>query len=254
MTKTKKTQQNGQDKLSLNVTPRTTFGKKLKKVRKEGLIPANIYGRDFKSQAVSVSFKEFIKIYKEAKETGVVYVKVNGQELPSLIKNVQRHPVNDQILHTDFRKIDLKQKIQTDVPVNVIGQSEAVTQKGGVLLTQTVTLLVEALPTNIPKQIEVDITSLKEIGQEIKVSDLSKSNKYEFKDPSDKIIVSVVEHKEEEVLPQTAPVAAPEIITAKPEEGVEEEKKPTEPITKTPEAKSESAASEVKKPEQSQKK
>src|SRR3990167_2841146 len=251
MTQTKKQTKNADGKLTLTVTVRTTFGKKLKKLRREGSIPANIYGPDFKSQSVSLSFKDFSKVYKVAKETGVVYLKLDSKELPILIKNVQRHPVNDQILHTDFRKIDLKQKIQTDVPVNVIGQSEAVTQKGGVLLTQTVTLLVEALPTNIPKQIEVDITSLKEIGQEIKVSDLSKSNKYEFKDPSDKIIVSVVEHKEEEVLPQTAPVAAPEIITAKPEEGVEEEKKPTEPITKTPEAKSKSAASEVKKPEQS---
>lgn len=241
MAQTKKQTKNADGKLTLNVTVRTTFGKKLKKLRREGSIPANIYGPDFKSQSVSLSFKDFSKVYKVAKETGVVYLKLDGKELPILIKNVQRHPVNDNILHTDFRKIDLKQKIQTDVPVKVIGQSEAVTQKGGVLLTQAESLLIEALPINIPKHLEVDISSLKEIGQEIKVTDLTKSDKFEIKDSLDKVIVSVVEHKEEEILPQTAPTAAPEIITAKPEEGAVPEEKQTGPAEKTPEVKATSA-------------
>lgn len=223
MTKTKKPTNNENDRLTLTVQPRTIFGKKLKKLRKEGNIPANIYGPDFKSQSISVFFKDFIKMYKIAKETGVVYLKLDDQELPTLIKHVQRHPVDDHILHADFRKIDLKQKIQTDVPVKVVGQSEAVSQKGGVLLTQSESLTVEALPTEFPKQIEIDITQLKDIGQEIKVSDLPKSKKYQIKDLLDKIIVSVVEHKEEEVLPQTAPATAPEVITAKPSEEVASE-------------------------------
>lgn len=219
MVRTKKQTNNEEARLTLTVQPRTVFGKKLKSLRKEGNIPAAIYGPGYKSQSVSVSFKDFVKIYKKAKETGVVYLKFNSDELPILIKNVQRHPVNDRILHIDFRKIDLKQKIQTAVPVKATGQSEAISQKGGILLTQSESLLIEALPTDIPQQLEVDISRLKEIGQEIKVSDLPKSDKYEVKDDSNKIIVSVVEHKEEEILPQTAPAAAPEVITAKPEEG-----------------------------------
>lgn len=236
MTNNKK-QTNGKDnKLALTVQPRTVFGKKLNKFRKEGNIPANIYGHDFKSQSVSVALKDFYKIYKIAKETGVVYLDIDKKELPVLIKNIQRHPVNDNILHVDFRKIDLKQKIQTEVPVKVIGQSEAVNIKGGVLLTQAETLLVEALPTDIPRQIEVNIAALKEIGQEFKVSNLAKTDKYEVKDNQDKVIISVVQHKEEEVLPQTTPTIAPEVITAKPEEegatpeetGKQAESKPAE--------------------------
>ncbi|OGK11807.1 hypothetical protein A2954_05120 [Candidatus Roizmanbacteria bacterium RIFCSPLOWO2_01_FULL_37_12] len=234
------------NKLTLNILPRTIFGKKLKKFRKDGYIPANIFGQEFKSQSVSVTYKDFVKVYKAAKETGVIYLKLEKNELPALTKNVQRHPVNDNILHVDFRKIDLKQKIQTDVPVKVVGQSDAVTQKGGVLLTQTESLLVEALPTDIPHQIEVDIASLKEIGKEIKVSDLAKSDKYEIKTIPDKVIVSVVEHKEEEILPQTAPTVAPEVITAKPEEAAaQEEKTAAEPVEKK---------AGVKPPEQAAKK
>lgn len=242
MVKTIKSKKADQDKLLLEVTPRTIFGKKLKKLRKEGIVPANIFGPDFKSQAVSIIFKDFSKIYKIAKQTGVVYLKLNSDNLPVMIKNVQRHPVNDNLLHIDFRKIDLKQKIQTDVPVKIIGQSEAVTQKGGVLLTQAESLLVEALPSDIPQQIEVNISGLKELNQEIKVSSLTKSDKYEIKENTDKIIVSVVEHKEEEILPQTAPAAAPEVITAKPEEETAAEEqsageKPAAPAGKPAEAK-----------------
>src|SRR3989344_3390728 len=230
MVKAKKSTNIADNRLTLTVQPRTIFGKKLKRLRRDGNIPANIFGPDFKSQAVSVSFKDFIKVYKTAKETGVVYLKINSNELPILIKNVQRHPVTDHILHEDFRKIDLKQKILTDVPIKVVGRSEAVVQKAGVLLTLTESLAVEALPINIPHYIEVDISQLKEINQEIKVSDLPKSDKYQVKDVLDKIVVSVVEHKEEEILPQTAPATAPEVITAKPgEEAVPEESKPAEP-------------------------
>lgn len=253
MVKTK-SKQDTQDKLQLTVTNRTVFGKKLKKIRKEGNIPANIFGPEFKSQAISVIFRDFAKIYKTAKQTGVVYLKSNSDNIPVLIKNVQRHPVNDSILHIDFRKIDLKQKIQTEVPVKVTGQSEAVTQKSGVLLTQAETLLVEALPTDIPQTIEVDITKLKEINQEIKVGDLVKTDKYQVKENADKVIVSVVEHKEEEILPQTAPATAPEVITAKPDEegvateqpaaekpaaqeGKPEGKQPAKPEDKKPEEK-----------------
>ncbi len=208
------------DKVTLEVKNRELTGKKAKKLRKEGLVLANIFGPDFKSQSISVDLKIFTKTYKIARETAVVYLNLNKEEIPVLIKNVQKHPVSDMILHVDFRKIDLKKKIETAVPVKVTGVSEAVTQKSGVLLVQTDTVLVEALPQDIPSQIEIDISVIKDIGQEIKVSDLKKSDKYEIKTPPEKVLVSVVEHKEESVTPDTT-AAAPEVITEAPVEGEE---------------------------------
>lgn len=209
------------DKLTLEVKNRELTGKKAKKLRKEGLVLANIYGPEFKSQSVSVDLKAFAKTYRTARETAVVYLKLDKNEVPILIKNVQKHPVTDMILHVDFRKIDLKKKIQTEVPIKVIGASEAVSQKAGVLLIQSETVLVEALPQNIPSSIEVDTTIIKDIGQEIKVSDLKKSDQYEIKTPPEKIVVSVVEHKEESITPDTAAAVAPEVITEAPTEGEE---------------------------------
>jgi len=212
------------DKVSLKAEVRTVFGKKLNKVRKQGLVPGNIFGPDFKSKSISVVYKDLIKTYKIVGETGVVYLSVDKENIPVLIKGIQKHPLTSTLLHIDFRKIDLSKKIETNVPVKTVGVSEAVTQKAGILLVQSETLLVEALPEDIPSSIEVDISVIKEIGQEIKVADLKKSDKYEVKTPAEKVILGVVAHKEESIVPETA-VAAPEIITEG-SEGTEEGAKP----------------------------
>ena len=227
----KKTKATSPNKLILASEVRTAFGKKLRKMRIQGNIPGNVYGTDFKSQSVTLHLKDFLKAHKVAKETGVIYLTVGKEEVPVLIRGVQKHPVTDIILHVDFRKIDLKKKIETAVPVKSVGVSEAVTQKGGVLLTLAELLLVEALPQEIPSSIEIDISLIKEVGQEIKVADLKKSETYVIKDPPGKVIFSVVEHKEESVTPETT-TEQPEVITevAKPEE---------EPTTGTAEKKSE---------------
>ncbi len=211
------------EKLSLSSEKREVFGKKLKKLRHEGKIPANVYGPDFKSTSIVVEGKDFNRVYRIAEETGIVYIKLNSQEIPALIKNVQMHPVQHLILHVDFRKVDLKQKIVTQVPIKVVGESPAVKDKGGVLLTQTDEVTVEALPQDIPHEVEVDISKLIGIGNEIKVADLPKNPKYDIKDEAEKLLVSVIAHKEESLAPETA-TEAPEVITEKPaggEEGAE---------------------------------
>jgi len=208
------------DKLSLPADKREIFGKKLKKIRHEGKIPANIYGPAFKSLSISLDGKNFNKVYKVAEETGIVYLNVDKQEIPALIKNVQIHPVTHLLLHVDFRKVDLKQKIETQVPIKIIGDSPAVKEKGGVLLTQADEIKVEALPQDIPHEVEIDVSKLTEIGNEIKVADLPKNAKYEVKEEADKVIISIIAHKEESLVAETA-AAAPEITTEKLAEGEE---------------------------------
>jgi len=243
----KKSKKTSEEKLVLAVKPRTIFGRKLGKLRAEGQVPATVYGPDFTSKSVSAGLKDLLAVYKTAKETGIVYIKIDQDEIPVMIKNPQHHPVNNNLLHVDLRKIDLKKKIQTKVPVKTIGVSEAVSQKAGVLLTLSENLLVEALPQDIPQQIEIDISAIKDIGQEIKVSDLPKSVKFEIKDDPAKAIVSVVAHKEESVVAETT-VAAPEVITEKAVEGAETT------AAETPAASGKPAAQAETKPQPTQKK
>jgi large subunit ribosomal protein L25 len=192
---------------------RTLFGKKLKKPRLEGKTPANIFGQNFTSMAISVDAKEFKKVYQNVKKTGILRLKLEKEEIPVLIFQIQLHPVNQQILHVDFRKVDLKQKLITEVPVKIVGQSPAVEQKGGYLLISKDRLQIEALPEDIPTEITIDIGSLAEINQEIKVEQIKIEGKYQIKEEPQTTVVSVIAHKEERIEPEAAP--ATEVPTAK---------------------------------------
>ena len=219
MAKSKKTEQT---KITLTAEARTVLGKKVKQLRKQGMLPGNVYGPEFKSLSVTVNLKDFVTAYRVVHETGIVYVNVGKDSLPTLIKGIQKHPVTDELLHVDFRKIDLTHKIETPVPVVAEGASPAVDQLGGVLITQNDHLTIEALPADIPSEITVDISKLTEVGQEITVADLPKSSTYVIVDAPETVIFSVTAHKEESVTPETTTVA-PEVITEKtPEEGAEE--------------------------------
>lgn len=229
------------DKIQLIVQKRNVFGKKLKGLRKQGKLPANIFGEDIKSQAVVLSVKEFLKAYRKTGQTQIVYLQLDSKgELPVLIQNVQYHPVTDFLLHADFRKVDLAKKIETEVPVKFIGKSEAVTQNKGILLTMSELLRIEALPGAIPNLIEVDISSLKELNDEIKVKDIKIVGDYVIKESSEKTIVRITVHKEETVETQVLAPEAVEVTTEKKVEGeapVEGEKTVVTPAKETkPEA------------------
>lgn len=221
----KKVKKGESEKLSLSVEPRTVFGKRLRTFKYHGLLAGNIYGADFKSRAVTVELKNFVPVFKIAQETGVIYINLEGDEIPVLVRDIQRDPLDGRIIHIDFRKINLKQKIETAVPIELVGESVAVNQKGGVLLKQTDELVVEALPQDIPAHIAIDLSTLQEVGDEIKVSDLAPVSSYVIKEEPEKVIVSVTMHKEESVEVQKEAVATE--ITAEKPEGSETDETPS---------------------------
>lgn len=161
-------------RLNLNVEKRKVSGKKVKNLRRQAILPANIYGKHIKSLAVQLSFKDFEKVFKEVGETGLVELSVAGEEKirPALIHNVQLDPRTSQPLHTDFFQVDLKEKVTTMVPVEIVGEAVAVKDKKGVLLHTLNEIEIEALPADLPEKLEVDTSLMAEVDQEIKVGDL----------------------------------------------------------------------------------
>lgn len=217
----------------LTAEKREIFGRKIKKLRREGLLPANIYGRNIKSLAVQVKTDDFQKVFDEAGETGLVELKVNGEVHPVLIHNLQTDPVTDLPLHADFLEVNLKEKVVATVPVELVGEAPA-EKEGGVVVQQMHEVEVEALPTDLPEKIEVDISGLANIDDAVKVGELKVDrSKIEIKeDDPERIVVSITPPtKEEEVAPpaEEAPAGgeeAPAEEGEKEEEGqVEEEKK-----------------------------
>src|SRR5258706_15170756 len=98
------------NKHTLTVTKREVMGKNVKKLRRDGIMPANIYGRDIKSEAVQVAFKDFQKTFKETGETGLLYLKLDSKEHPVLIHNVQLDYITQLPVHADFYQVNLKEK------------------------------------------------------------------------------------------------------------------------------------------------
>ncbi len=153
-------------------TKREVLGRKVKKLRASGQIPASIFGKKIKSASVSVALDQFIRVYKEAGETGLVELAVGGSVRPVLIHHVQKDPVTSAIINIEFHQVDLKEKVHANVPLVTIGESPAVTQKKGVVLSILDEIEVEALPTDLPEKIEVDVSALSEVNAEVKVGDL----------------------------------------------------------------------------------
>lgn len=159
-------------RLKLAVEKRKIEGKKVKKLRKEGILPANIYGKDIKSTAVQVKLLDFEKIYKEAGETGLIDLGLDSQVRPVLIHNVQVDPLSQSPLHADFYQVNLKEKVKTMVPVVIIGEAKAVVDKIGIVLQPLAEVEVEALPEDLPEKIEVDVAKLAALDEQITVANL----------------------------------------------------------------------------------
>lgn len=163
-------------KHSLAATVRTLLGRKVKNLRKDGQIPATVYGKGVKSASLVVAASAFTKVYKEAGETGLIELHVGNDTRPVLVHTVQIDPVSDEVLHVEFHQVDLKEKVHAKVSIVHIGEAAAVAQKLGVLLTVLDEIEVEALPTDLPEKITVDVTNLANVDDEVKVGDIHVSS------------------------------------------------------------------------------
>ncbi len=157
---------------TLSAEKRVVLGKKVKKLRREGILPANVYGQSHKSIAIQIPIKDFSPVFKKAGETGLVDLSFEKETLPVLIHSVQREPRSQVVIHVDFLVVNLKEKITTKVPVVAVGESLAVKDKLGILISVLSELEIEALPADLPEKIEVSVEGLTTVGDHILVSDI----------------------------------------------------------------------------------
>jgi large subunit ribosomal protein L25 len=190
----------GQHKIELNAEPRAVLGGKVKALRRSGFIPAVLYGKGQEALNLQVPAKNFTKVLKEAGESTLVYVNVGDKSYPTIIHDVAIDPVKDDIIHADFYKVNLSEKIKTKVPVVFAGESFAVKDLGGIFVRNINELEVEALPQNLPHEITIDISSLKAFGDQILVKDLKLGADIKIEAEEDAILATVQEPKSQEEL------------------------------------------------------
>ena len=208
-------------KLELEATTRDITGSKVASLRRDGIMPAVVYGKGFASVNVQVPTKAFEKVFKLAGESSLVYLTVGKATHPTILHDVTRDPVSGELLHADFYKVRLDEKIKADVPVVFTGESPAVKDLKAVFVRNINELEVEALPTDLPHEIAVDISGLKTFGDQITVGDI-KGHGWTLTREAADVVATVQEPKSEEEL--AAELAEPTTDVSAVEEIKKEEK------------------------------
>lgn len=212
----------------LKVEKRTVLGKKVKQLRREGIVPGNVYGKDMKSQAVQLPLKDFLAVFNEVHETGLIDLSLGNETIPVLIHNVAMNVKTSTPLHADFFKVNLKEKITAKIPVVAVGEPKAVTDKIGLLEQPVMEVEVEALPTDLPESIEVNVENLAAVDDQIAVSDLKMPSGVEALSEASQVVFKIGELVTKEMEEQAAADEAEAAEAAEgetPAEGEEGEKK-----------------------------
>ncbi len=202
---------NEQQTYKLSANTREITGKKVKNLRKEGLIPAVIYGHGTNPTAIFLSRRSFDKVYDEAGTSALIDLKIDDKSSVKVLSHEpQIDPVNNQTLHVDFYKVRMDEKIKTEIPLEFVGESEAVTAMDGSLVTNRDSIEVECLPSDLVSQIDVDLSALKTFEDTITVANLKVPAGIEILTEKEEVIALVEEPRSEEELAELEETSAAE--------------------------------------------
>jgi len=212
---------------------REVIGKEVKKLRRDGMLPAVVYGHNIDPISISLDYREASKTLDAISPSALVVVDIEGEKHYTLVRDKQRNPVMRTIIHVDFQAVSLTETVRADVTINLVGDAPAVETYMGVLVPSLEQLSIECLPTNLPDSIEVDISGLAEIGDNLLVGDISAPEGVEIlNDPEDVVVVVIaqaVEEVEEEEELELEEDMEPEMVErGKREEEEEQEGTPEE--------------------------
>lgn len=220
-------------KIELQAEVRTLMGGQVASLRRSGFVPAVLYGKGQEPISLQVPQKNFAKIYKEAGESTLVYINVGGKTYPTIIHDVARHPHSNDVIHADFYKVNLDEKIKTMVPVVFTGEAPAVKDLKGIFVRNINELEVEALPTDLPHEISIDISSLAKFGDQILLKELKLAKGVTVTGEPDTIVATVQEPISEEELKKdletTVSVDDVKIVEKEKKEEVVDEETPAAP-------------------------
>jgi large subunit ribosomal protein L25 len=183
----------------LHAKKRTITRSKVKTLRREGILPAVMYGAGVESTPIELDLREATKALAHVGASTLISLKIGSANHQVLLREVQRDYIRGDILHIDFLKVSMDVAIRTEVPLELVGESLAVKDLGGLLVSGLSEIEVEALPGNLPDHIEVDISSLVNMDDVITVADLEIGEGIEVLTSEDEVLASVVYQEEEEI-------------------------------------------------------
>ena len=206
------------DKIVLEAQVRTQTGKKVKFLRKEGFIPAIIYGREVETLPISLKKRETTLLFNKISGSTILTIQVDGKEHATLVREVQRDYIKNELLHVDLQAVSLKEKLRTHVSLTLVGKAPVLENFEALIVSGIDQIEVECLPQDLVDTIEVDISSLAEIGAAIYVKDLPKLANVEILTDLEELVAVAsavkeeVEPVSEEAVVEEGALGEPEVI------------------------------------------
>ncbi len=214
-------------KVVIDATRRDVIGKQVKALRREGKLPAVIYGRHTDPINVNLDARTAAQALAKLTSSSIVTLNIDGVEYPALVREKQRNFIKNTLLHVDFLAVSMTEKLRTNVNVHFIGVSGAVKDFNAVMVHNLEQLEVECLPTDLPERIDVDISSLAKPGEGIRVRDVKVADNVRIlNDPDTMVAVATFAKVEEEVA--AVPGAEGAAAAAEPELAADRGKKEEE--------------------------
>jgi len=204
------------EKIVLNATRRSETGKKTKALRRQGKLPAVMYGHHFEATPITLDLREATRTLSRLTGSSLVTVNLDGTEQITLVQEKQRDVIKGTLLHLDFWAVSMTEKLHTSVDVEIVGVSPAVRNFNGFVTIGTTEIDVECLPADLPEKIVVDISTLDKIGSSIHVRDIKLSEAVTVLSDLDLMVVAITLGEsgegEEGVTTEGEAVAEPEVI------------------------------------------
>ncbi|MGW8249604.1 MAG: 50S ribosomal protein L25 [Anaerolineales bacterium] len=211
----------------ISARTRDVIGKQVKALRREGRLPAVIYGHNLDPIAIDLDTREATRILAGMTSSQFVNIEVDGTSHTALIREKQRHPVRGNLLHVDFLAVSMTETLRASVSIELIGEAPAAREYGALVVPSVEMIEVECLPKDLPDRIRVDLSGLVEIGDTIYVRDIDLPDEVSILTDPDEVLVSVtapaMEEEEEEEEELEEEELEPEVIERGKREEEEEE-------------------------------
>lgn len=200
------------DKVVLKATRRTVTGKQVGALRRQGLLPAVMYGHKFEPIAISLDAHDTSLVLNGLTSSTIVNIDLEGQISAALVREKQRDPVKRSFVHVDFQVVSMTEKLRANVSLQFDGVAPAVKDFNGIVVTNVTEVEVEALPSDLPERIVVDLSPLAKIGDAIHVAGLTVPAGVQILEDPEEVIVVISAMKEEVETEEVTEIAEPEVI------------------------------------------
>jgi large subunit ribosomal protein L25 len=207
------------EQIELNAAKRDVLGKKVRFLRRQGITPVHVFGHGIESLALQCDTTNLQRVLTQTGQTRLINLKIDGEKTPRtvMVRETQQNILKGDLLHVDFYQVKMTEVIDVDVPIILVGEAPALKNKENMLSQELNTLSVQCLPANIPNSIEVDINSLTESDQAIRVRDIVPGEGVTILNDPEVMLARIAVQRQVEEIPEAVEVAEAEEEAQPPE-------------------------------------